>query len=343
MRDRASTTRMTVTCFGELLIRLMPPGKQLLAQSDTLIGSVGGAEANVAMTLAWLGREVRFCGIVSETPLGERALAGLRRAGVGTSHLARARGRMGLYFMEEGAGPRPSAICYDRAGSAFAEATPVDIDFSGALAGAKLFHAGGITPGLGPKGIDLARAANDAAKAAAVPISFDCNYRPSLWKAAGSDPAPILRELVADATVLFANHQDIALLLGRVFAGEGPDRQREAAEAAFAAFPRLELIASTSRQIVTSDHHRLAVRVDSRSRAHQTDALDMTAIVDRIGAGDAFAAGVIDGWLEGGELDTMAERGLALFALKHTLAGDNAPITRAMIEHFSAIGGDVRR
>ena len=334
---------MTITCFGEILLRLSPPERQMLVQAGSLDMVVGGAEANVASALASLGHAVRFAGVVADNPLGDRALAALRGSGVDVAHVNRAPGRMGLYFLEAGSGPRPSAITYDRAGSAFAEAAPDAIDFAGALAGARLLHSGGITPALGPKGVALARAAQGSARAAGVPICFDGNYRAQLWAAWDSDPAAILRELVADATILIGNHRDIALLLGRPFSGDGEGRRREAAEAAFKAFPNLELIASTARHLVTSDHHRISARVDSREGSHQTEEIDVTGIVDRIGTGDAFAAGVLDGWLEGGDLAVMAQRGLALAALKHTIAGDMCPVSRAMLGAFSAGAGDVRR
>lgn len=334
---------MTITCFGELLIRLTPPGNRLLAQADTLDMVVGGAEANVAAALASLGHDVRFAGLVSDNALSERAVRALRAAGVDMSFLARAPGRMGLYFMEQGSGLRPSAITYDRAGSAFAEAAPAAIDFAGALAGARLLHTGGITPALGPKGVALAKAAQAAAMAAGVPIAFDGNYRGQLWAAWDSDPGAILRELVADATILIGNHRDISLLLSKQFSGEGDGRRREAAEAAFTAFPKLQLIASTARHLVTSDHHRIAARVDARDTAHQTTEIDVTGIVERIGTGDAFAAGVLHRWLEGGDVQAMAVAGLALTALKHSLPGDMCLATRDMLENFDAGGGDVRR
>lgn len=334
---------MTVTCFGELLLRLTPPVSQLLVQADSLALDPGGAEGNVAAALASLGHAVRFCGLVSDNPLGDRVVAALRSAGVDTRFLARAPGRMGLYFMENGAGPRPSSIVYDRAGSAFAEADPAAVNFAGALDGARLLHTGGITPALGPKGIALAKAAQAAARTAGVPICFDGNYRGALWSSWDSNPGAVLRELVADATILIGNHRDISLLLGKPFSGDGEDRRREAAEAAFSAFPKLQLIASTARHLVTSDHHRIAARVDCRAAAHQTHEIEVTGVVERIGTGDAFAAGVLHAWLEGGDERAMAESGLALTALKHTIPGDMCLASRAMLEGFSAEGGDVRR
>ena len=212
---------MTVTCFGELLIRLTPPGPQMMVQADTLQLSPGGAEANVAGALARLGHDVRFAGLVSDNALGDRLVHSLRGCGVDTRFLARAPGRVGLYFMEAGAGPRPSSITYDRVGSAFVEAAPETIDFAGALAGARLLHCGGITPALGPNGISLARAAQAAADAAGVPVCFDGNYRAQLWDAWDSKPREVLRELVAGASILIGNHRDISLLLGREFPETG--------------------------------------------------------------------------------------------------------------------------
>ncbi len=334
---------MTVTCFGELLLRLTPPGAQLMVQADILDLVPGGAEANVAAALASLGHDVRFAGLVADNVLGERAIAALRTAGADTRFIARAPGRMGLYFMEAGAGLRPSSITYDRAGSAFALAKPDAMDFTGALSGAQLLHSGGITPALGPNGVALAMAAHAAAKALGVPICFDGNYRAQLWAAWDSNPAQMLRDLVADATILIGNHRDISLLLGKDFSGDGADRRREAAEAAFAAFPKLDLIASTARHLVTSDHHRISARIDARSSWHQTDEIDVTGIVDRIGTGDAFAAGILHQWLKGGDLGQMAESGLAMNALKHSIPGDMCLIGRGVLEDFSASGGDVRR
>lgn len=331
-----------VVCFGELLLRLTT-AERLLSQADGFDLAVGGAEANVAAALASLGHVVRFASVVSDGALGDRALAALRSAGVDTAGISRAPGRMGLYFMEAGSGPRPSAITYDRADSAFARADPAGIDFASLLDGARLLHCGGITPALGPNGVALARAANAAARKAGVPVCFDGNYRARLWDAWDSNPRAVLRELVGDATILIGNHRDISLLLGQEFRGDGAVRRREASEAAFAEFPNLHLIASTARHLVTSDCHRLAARVDTRDEAHQTPAMEVTGIVDRIGTGDAFAAGVLDAWLTGGDVCAMAQTGLALSALKHTLRGDMTLVPRTMLEQFRAEANDVRR
>lgn len=332
-----------VVCFGEMLLRLSPPGARMMIQAQSLEMVVGGAEANVAAALAALGHETRMVTLLPGNPLGDRARAELGAAGVDTRFVVRGAGRMGLYFMEPGAGMRPSSITYDRSGSAFALADVGAFDLDGALAGAALLHVSGITPALGPGGVALARAAVAAARAAQVPICFDGNYRAQLWESWDSDPRSILTELVGEARVLIGNHRDISLLLGRTFSGDGAERRREAVDAAFAAFPNLELVASTARHVVSSDHHRLAARVDTRTGKHQTGEIDVTGIVDRIGTGDAFAAGVLHQFLKGGSEQAMAECGLALAALKHSLPGDFCLIGGAELAAFSADGGDVRR
>lgn len=332
-----------IVAFGELLIRLTPPHRQLLAQSASLDMFVGGAEANVAVGLATLGHAVSFVGAVSVNALGDRVVTTLRGAGVDTSHLIRTPGRMGLYLMETGAGPRPSSILYDRAGSAFVETAPEQIPFEAALSGAALFHCGGITPALGPNGVRLATHAMMAARKLGVPICFDGNYRGQLWSSWASEPQRELRALVEHATILIGNHRDISLLLGRAFSGEGVERRRAAAVAAFGEFPNLQLIASTARSLVTADHHRISARIDSRDDHSQTPEIDITGIVERIGSGDAFAAGVLHGWINGHDLRGIAESGLALTALKHTIPGDLCVVGRAEFDAFSASVGDVRR
>ena len=157
--------------------------------------------------------------------------------------------------------------------------------------GADLLHLSGITPALGPRSAEAAKAAAAAAKAKGVAISFDGNYRAQLWGRWDSDPAAILRELVGQADILFGNHRDISLLLGREFSGDGPERRREAAEAAFAAFPGLKLIASTARHVTDADTHRISARLDGRDGWEQTEEKVVAGIVDRIGAGRRLRRG----------------------------------------------------
>lgn len=333
---------MTVICFGELLIRLTAPGRTLLMQTPSLDLHVGGAEANVAIGLACLGHKTAMVSAVPANALGQGAIAAVRAHGVDTSRVITRDGRMGLYFLSPGAGLRASEIVYDRAYSSFATAPADAFDWKVILAGASRLHLSGITPALGPVAAELAIAAAETASSLGVPVSFDGNYRARLWEAWDSDPRSILTRLIAHADILFGNHQDVALLLGREFPGGGSDRRRAAADAAFEAFPKLQLIASTARHTEDADRHRIAARIDTRDRYVQTDEILVSGIVDRIGAGDAFAAGVLHG-LSQGDTDHAARIGLALACLKHSLPGDASLFGQGDIDAFLAGSLDVRR
>lgn len=331
----------TVACFGELLLRLTAPGHELLLQNGRFDVHVGGAEANVAVGLANLGHAVRMLSAVPGNALGRAAVGELRRHGVDTSGIAFAPGRMGLYFLAPGAGLRASQIVYDREASSFA--LTGEVDWDAALAGVDLLHMSGITPALGPQSAALARAAAESANGLGIPVSFDGNYRAQLWQRWNGDPRALLTPLAASAEILFGNHRDISLLLGRGFSGDGEHRRREAAEAAFEAFPRLRYIASTSRRAVSADENHIAARIDSREGTAQTEELAVTGIVDRIGAGDAFAAGVLHGLRQARDLETTARYGLALACLKHSLPGDASLFRQDDIDAFLAGEFDVRR
>ncbi|MDB5722563.1 MAG: sugar kinase [Alphaproteobacteria bacterium] len=332
-----------VACFGELLLRLTAPGRELLLQTPRLDVHIGGAEANVAVGLARLGHETRMISRVPDNDLGDAATGYLRRYGVDSSGVSTGPGRMGLYFLSPGAGLRASAIVYDREASSFAVASLADFDLDSLLGGVDLLHMSGITPALGPVSAELAVAVAEAARARAIPISFDGNYRAQLWQRWDSDPRTILNRLVGQAEIFFGNHRDISLLLGSQFSGEGEDRRREAAQAAFDAFPQLRLIASTARHVTDADTHRISARIDSRDRVAQTEEVTVAGIVDRIGAGDAFAAGILHGLRLGRDLDWTVNSGLALTALKHSLSGDASLFGPGEIEAFMGGELDVRR
>ena len=335
---------MARTVFlGELLVRLSAQGRQLLATTPALDIHVGGAEANVAVGMAMLGSATAMVSAIPDNPLGHRAIAHLAAAGVDTSGVRTAPGRMGLYILTPGAGPRAADILYDRADSSFARLAAGALDWPTLLAGAGRLHLSGITPALGPGSAALALEAADAATALGVPISFDGNYRARLWESWNSDPRAILTRLVAQADILFGNHQDIALLLGQPIPGDGEARRRAAADAAFKAFPRLRLMASTARHAHNADRHSLSARIDSRESAEQTDEILVAGIVDRIGAGDAFAAGVLAALDRDLPLADAAQWGLALTALKHSLPGDASLFREADLQAFRAGARDVRR
>lgn len=329
--------------FGEIMLRLSPPGRELILQTPKFDVWVAGAEANVATAMARLGHDVAFASAVPDNDLGDSAVSTLRGHGIDTSGIQRRGERMGLYFVTSGAGMRATEVIYDRAGSSFAGAPADAWDWDTLLTGVDRLHLSGITPALGPVPAQAAIAAAEAAAARDIAVSFDGNWRGKLWERWDGKPRAILSQLVAQADLMFGNHRDIALLLDKPFSGDGADRRREAAEAAFAAFPRLQTIASTARHVEDADRHLLSARIDTRDGFAQTEEIALAGIVDRIGAGDAFAAGVLHALRHGQGVDEAARTGLALTALKHSLPGDASLFRQADIDAFLAGGRDVRR
>jgi 2-dehydro-3-deoxygluconokinase len=321
-------------CFGELLLRLSAPGNELLLQSASLDVHIGGAEANVAVSLAQFGHTTHVVSVVPDNPLGKACIGELRRHGVHTEAIHTRRGRMGLYFLTIGAGHRPSEVLYDRADSAFALA-PADLfDWQKILAGVSWLHVSGVTPALGPGAAESALRAVRAAREQGRSVSFDCNYRAKLWERWQGDARTILRDMVAESDLLFAEERDMALILGRDY-HDRPSQERFQAAAAetLAAFPRLQRIATTVRTQRSVDHHDLAAKLMTRNPPgthnglvagglQTTRTYSIGRIVDRIGSGDAFAAGVLHGLETGLDDQASLDFGLAAACLKHSIPGD---------------------
>lgn len=316
-----------VVCFGELLLRLGAPGREALLRSPVLDVHVGGAEANVAVSLARFGHRAAVVGTVADNALGDAAVGELRRHGVDVDGIGRTRGRMGLYFLETGAGHRPSRVLYDRAASAFALADPGRYDWPTLLRGADWLHVSGVTPALGRGTTDAVLDAVRTANGAGTRVSFDGNYRQKLWAEWDGEPRPILHPLLAGADIAFADHRDIDMILG-ADADRAADASPEqavlaAAQRAFAAFPRLQRLATTLRTQHSVDEHALAGLLVARDGAvARAPPRSLSHIVDRIGAGDAFAAGVLHGLLSGMDDGDSLRFGLAAACLKHSVPGD---------------------
>ncbi len=328
-----------VVCFGELLVRLSAPGAELLLQTPRLETAFGGAEANVAVGLARLGHDVRMASIVADNALGRAAVEDLRRYGVDTSDVTFAPGRMGLYFLTPGAGPRAAEIIYDRAQSAFANAALDKIVWDSELEGAGWLHVSGVTPALGSKAAAGVIAAAKAAHRLGVTLSFDCNYRAKLWESwAGPAPA-LLGQILAEADLVFGDHRDIGLVLGKTFPGEG----RAAADAAFEAFPRLQRLTATRRTQHSADHNDICATMFARDGQWSTQTASLTRIIDRIGAGDAFAAGLIHGLRRGKGDEQALKLGLAAACLKHVTPGDFGLAREVDLDAVLEGGLDVRR
>ncbi len=334
-----------ILCFGEVLIRLSAPGAEFLLQTPHLNAAFGGAEANVAVSLARFGHPVRMISILPDNALGRAAVDELRRYGVDVSALKTGPGRMGLYFFTPGAVRRASQVLYDRADSAFARADAGAVDWDAELDGAGWLHLSGVTAAIGPGSAQAALRAARAARAAGVTVSFDCNYRASLWAAWDGDGPAILGEILSLADLVFGDHRDIALILGRTFEGQGESPRAQAAAAAFAAYPNLARMASTRRIQHSVDHHDLSGFMFARDGGTwATPSIPLTPIVDRIGGGDAFAAGLIHGLRAGMADDQTLSFALAAAALKHATPGDFSLARVEDVETLLSDGGlDVRR
>jgi 2-dehydro-3-deoxygluconokinase len=338
------SARTRIVCFGELLVRLSSAEGEQLLQCPSLQVHFGGAEANVAVSLARFGHDAAMVSIVPPNALGAAAVAELRRHGVSTSGILTGPGRMGLYFLTPGAVSRPSAVLYDRTGSAFAVAAPTAIDWPAALRGARWLHLSGIASALGERAAAANQRAADAALELGIAVSFDGNYREQLWAASGGDAPRLLRAMLATAQIAFVDDRDIALSLGVACNGEALERRRDAAAAAFAAFPRLETICSTIRDVDSVHHQRLGGVMFTRNRELVSRTYSLDGIVDRVGAGDAFTTGILHGRVVGlADQDTL-ELAAAAAALKHSIRGDFNLVDLHDVEQLVAAKSlDIRR
>ncbi len=327
-----------VVCFGEMLLRLAPPGRELLLQTPRFEAAFGGAEANVAVGLARLGGRSRMVTVLPDNAIGQAAAAELRRWGVDDSRLRFAPGRMGLYFLTPGAVLRPAEVLYDRSGSAFADAAADLIDWNVELADAAWLHISGITPATGANGAAAALRAVRAARRLGVQVSFDGNFRSKVWGERIGEAPAILRDLLAHTDIGFIDERDIGLILGKPF-----DDHSAAVDAAFDAFPELQIVASTSRVVIGPGEHDLSARMSTQTERFETGVVRLRGIIDRVGAGDAFCAGVLHGLLTGiPDPDALAQ-GLACCALKHGIVGDFPLIDPGGVAGLSAEPGDLRR
>jgi 2-dehydro-3-deoxygluconokinase len=325
-------------CFGEVLIRLTAPAGELMLQTPQLNVAFGGAEANVAVSLARLGHDARMASVLPDNALGHAALTELRRYSVDTNLCSFGPGRMGLYFVTPGAGQRAADVLYDRTHSAFAIA-PATADWAQVLKGTDWLHVSGVTPALNKSSADAALSAMRAARSGGVKVSFDANFRAKLWEARGDDPRPTLDALFGQADLLFADARDIGLVTG-----ERPAGAAETASVAFARYPNLQRIAATERKVLSADAHELCGVTLTRTGAVRTSPHAITGIVDRIGAGDAFAAGVLHGLASGMTEQHMLDFAVGAAILKHTIHGDLNLSTAADIDFYlSNSGSDVRR
>ncbi len=323
---------MRVVALGELLLRLKSPGAQRLLQGPALEAGYGGSEFNVLAALTRLGFATEYVTTLPENALGSAALATMAGHGVGTAHLKRAPGRLGLYFLESGSGVRRPKVLYDRAGSAFALTSQAAFDWPAILAGADWLHLSGITPAVSAEAAGLAIAAARAATAAGVPLSLDINMRAALWAASGRDAQAALAPLLAEAHLLFATPADAPVCLPAT-ARAAATAQAGFAAALFAQYPKLSVLVSAAKRGSSATDFELLASAQARgAQAVSAREIAVRGAAENIGAGDALVAGCLFGHLSGWPLERWLNFGLAAQALKHTVPGDINLVSREEIE-----------
>ena len=326
-----------VVTFGEIMLRLSPPGFERLLQSPQLVATFGGGEANVAVSLAQFGLQSDYVTRLPSHAIGDAAIRALRAEGVGTDHIVRGGQRVGIYFAETGASQRAGVVIYDRARSAISEIPPDAIDWAKVMNGAAWFHVTGITPALGDAGAAATRAALEAAKRAGARVSVDLNYRKKLWTEAQAQA--VMRPLMSHVDVVIANEEDLQSVLGvrvsdtDVHSGQlNVDAYREAAAEVTSKLGP-SLVAITLRESHSaSDNGWSAVLWDGKAQQMiQSQRYDVR-LIDRIGGGDSFAAGLIYGLATGRSNEESLRFAVAASALKQTIPGDFNRVSVAEIE-----------
>jgi len=308
-----------VVTFGEVLIRLSPEGNKKFIQSNTLEFYFGGTEINVGISIANFGGSVKHISCISNDFIGDTAIAYLNKFDVDTTSIVRSTRPLGVYFLEVGAVMRPSSISYNRSHSSFSEIQSSMINWEESLKDAKWFHWTGITPALCQGGFDALREGLKLAKQKGIIVTADPTYRSGLWKY-GQDPKEALSELLEYSTIFIGGINEINEVLGTTFSYSNEDFIL-ASKQLMARFPSIEKVFDKIRTSVNSSWHKIRARMWNGNEFRETQDLDITHIVDRIGTGDAFAAGLIYGLQQFDDFKAM-EFASAACALKHTYEGD---------------------
>jgi 2-dehydro-3-deoxygluconokinase len=327
-----------VITFGEAMIRLVPPHFQRLEQTTSLDVQVGGGELNVAVGTSRLGLKSAWVSRLPKNALGRLLENRVRQAGVDTSTLVWTNeGRLGLYFVEFGAAPRPSSVLYDRAHSAISAIQPGEVDWKRLLTGAKWFHVSGITPALSDSAAAVTREALQAARAAGVMVSYDLNYRAKLWS---PEKAQAVQEpLMPYVDVLITTEEDTGVVFkikpeGKPDAGSftkvSAESYRQVAERLQQKYG-FKAVAVTLRENPLVWRNTWTAIAYAEGKYHDDVKYDLE-IVDRIGGGDSFSAGFIYGFLTKKSYDAAVRYGNAFSALKHSNPGDFNWATLAEVE-----------
>ena len=333
-----------VVTMGEIMLRLSTPGNQKYIQATQFDINYGGGEANVAVSLANYGHDAEFVTKVPQNPIGECAVAALRKYGVETKNIARGGDRLGIYFLETGAAMRASNVTYDRANSSIATATADDFDFDKIFDGAEWFHFTGITPAISDMAEEVTEAACKAAKAHGVTVSCDLNFRKKLWSSEKAQK--VMSNLMQYVDVCIGNEEDADKVLGfkpantDVTSGElNLAGYEDIFKQMVAKFGFKYVISSLRVSHSASDNGWSACIYSAQTdEFYHSREYRISPIVDRVGGGDSFAGGTICGFVDGKNFKEALEFGVAASALKHTIPGDFNLVTRDDVDALA--GGD---
>jgi 2-dehydro-3-deoxygluconokinase len=338
----------TIVTFGEIMLRLAPPGFERFLQSPQFVATFGGGEANVAVALALFGLPAAYVTVLPDkNPIADAAIGELRRLGVDTSKIARGKGRLGIYYLEAGANQRPSKVVYDRDQSAIALAKPGDIDWDHVFEGADWFHITGITPAISGSAADLALESVGKAREKGLTVSCDLNYRKNLWKW-GKPAVAVMRELVKYVDIAIANEEDVQMALGiqaevDVHSGSLDRAQYEKLTGkVLGEYANLKAIAITLRESRSASHNGWSACLNDRQGFLVSRHYEITHIVDRVGGGDSFAAGLIYGFLTLPTRQEALEFAVAASCLKHSVPGDFNRFTVDEVNALLKSGGSGR-
>lgn len=325
-----------VITFGESLLRLSPPNHLRWRQTHVFESFFGGAEANVAVSLACFGVPVQHVTCLPDNDLGVACLQSLRQYGVGTDYIHFSGERLGLYFLETGSDMRPSRVLYDRAHSSFATMDEDAISWSQVFAQGGWFHWSGINPAVSATSARATAKAVESARDNGFIISCDLNYRHSLWQW-GASPSSIMPDLVEQCDVLVANTASLMLGLPNLPAGRTLDEAREILSRLSGRYPQLKQIAMTCRGATSAENPQYTGVLWHAGHHYTSPTYVLNHIVDRVGAGDAFMAGLIYGLLTYTEdPQRIVDFATACAAIKHSIPGDANIANVEEIAHLRA-------
>lgn len=316
-----------IITLGEIMMRFSTQAHERFIQAQDYQMVFGGAEANVAASLAHWGFSAAHVTAFPENDLGKAARNYLRSSGIDTSYVHFTDGRMGMYFLEKGAMQRPSKVIYDRMYSAFSLLDSSLVNWEEVFEGADWFHWTGITPAVSASAALLCLDAVDAAHRQVVLISGDINYRRNLWQY-GKSPLDILPELIKRTDVVIAGLTDFENCMGII-----EEDYTRACIRAQQTFPSIKKIATTHRDAISSSHNSLEAVLWDGERLLTSKHYDMHDIIDRVGGGDAFMAGLIYGLLHMNDQDAL-EFAVASSVLKHSIPGDKNYVTVEEVNHL---------